>query len=178
MGIFTPKGPFPFYIADLERDTLGWPKAMLWHYVKLLCHLWSQGAFMPDDDVTIRNAAGIPNNRHWKGRVQLIRSKLVPVGDRINAGEDEAEDTRIFLKSYLSHTLGNRKYGGEITKGRVLTQKRVLRDVAKAYSLSQKRSSSGRRGGRPRQSNSLDEKKQLKSTPTPTLYTPPPNRGV
>lgn len=74
---FKPKGPLPFYLADFEKKTLGWSAEERWHYLRLLCFMWSNGGEVEDSDAIIAEAAGVNRARKWREKVEKLRLKLV-----------------------------------------------------------------------------------------------------
>ena len=182
-----PKGPLPLFLHDLERDTIGWPDGLRWCYLRVLDHLWAHGGMMPDSDDEILAVAGIKKGRGYAGKLELIRAKLVLIDVQIAEWEDE--------KAIALAGVIHREYGllcrlyrdsfpnGQAKENPMVTQKRLLRDIAKVLDLSQKRSIAGKKGGRPRTSNSFDGPKANEKPPTPTLVSKkerggktPPNR--
>lgn len=154
---YHPKGPLPLYLADFNRDTLGWPKSLKWEYLQLLDHLWSQGGSIADDDNEIVNAAGIVRAKGYKDRVAKLRSKLVPATDL----------WRTYGHSYaLSIGIASPKVCFDLSQR--LAQKRVMEDLLKALNLREKRSVTGSKGGRPKKTNSFSQQEILLFTPSPS----------
>ena len=75
-GFFRPKGPLLLFLADFERDTVGWREADKFRYLRVLDHLFHQGGFIPDDDDYIADIMELRRGRGWRETVALIRSKL------------------------------------------------------------------------------------------------------
>ena len=116
--VFHPKGPLPLFLTDLERDTVGWREADKFRYLRVLDHMFRQGAFIPDDDDYLAKIMELHKGRGWRETVALIRSKLT----RLDLAESEtkgfANDVLTALQS-VSYSI-------------CLTQKRILLDVKKA----------------------------------------------
>ncbi len=105
---FKPKGPFPLWLADFEKDTVGWSYEAKFLYLRLLVHLWSQGGYIPDDDDYLVQAMGMHKGRGYRQKLDKIRSKLstnrdskgVTNGIAIGIGPNEAKPL-VFQKRLL-----------------------------------------------------------------------------
>lgn len=75
---FKPKSPFPFFVADFEKKTLGWSAEERWYYLRLLCCLWANSGAIEDDDAVIAEAMGLNRSRNWREKVEKVRFKLSP----------------------------------------------------------------------------------------------------
>ncbi len=69
-GVFKPKGPFPLWLADFEKDTIGWSLDLMFMYLRLLVHLWSQGGYIPDDDDYLVEAMGMHKARGYRRKLR------------------------------------------------------------------------------------------------------------
>ena len=116
--VFHPKGPIPLFLADLERDTVGWREADKYRYLRVLDHLYHQGGFIPDDDDYLAKIMELHKGRGWRDTVALIRSKLT----RLDLAESE---TKAFANDLLTALQS-------VSYSICLTQKRILLDVKKA----------------------------------------------
>ncbi len=113
---FKPKGPFPLWLADFEKDTFGWSYEGKFLYLRLLDHLWSQGGYIPDDDDYLVEAMGIHKCKGYRKKLALIRSKLstkrdskgVSNGIALGIGQDE-EKPLLFQKRVLKELEKARK---------------------------------------------------------------------
>ncbi len=56
--LFRPKGPLPLFLADFERDTVGWREADKFRYLRVLDHVFHQGGFIPDCGIGARVGLG------------------------------------------------------------------------------------------------------------------------
>lgn len=74
--IYKPKGPFPLYIEDLKKDTLGWSGEERFQYLELLDQMWWSGGFIEDDDGAIAEAMGLNRARNWREKVLKVKRKL------------------------------------------------------------------------------------------------------
>ena len=85
--MFRPKGPLLLFLADFERDTVGWREADKFRYLRVLDHMFHQGGFIPDDDDYLAKIMGFRKGRGWRDTVALIRSKLT----RVDLAESETK---------------------------------------------------------------------------------------
>ena len=128
-GIFRPKGPLMLFLADFERDTVGWREADKFRYLRVIDHMFHQGGFIPDDDDYLADVMELRKGRGWRESVALIRSKLTRL--------DDAElETKRFANDLLTALQ-------TVSFSICLTQKRILRDVQKAKDRAAKSAKGG-----------------------------------
>ena len=120
---FHPKGPFPLFITDLERDTVGWREADKFRYLRVIDHIFRQGGYIPDDDDYLAEIMGLRKGRGWRQTVALIRSKLTP-------HKLDYEATKRFTNGLVTPLQ-------TVSFSVWLSQKRVLKDIKKAKAHSE-----------------------------------------
>ena len=122
-AVFRPKGPFPLFLADFERDTIGWRDADKFRYLRVLDHIFHQGGFIPDDDDYLADVMGLRKGRGWHKLVGLIRSKLT-------RHEFDEDTSKRFANDFLTALQ-------TVSFSVWLSQKRVLAEVEKAKAHSE-----------------------------------------
>jgi len=142
--MFHPKGPLPLFLADFERDTIGWREADKFRYLRVLDHMFHQGGFIPDDDDYLVKIMEFRKGRGWRDTVALIRSKLT----RLDQAESETKALATTLLPALqtedlsvSKALAKRLQS--VSYSICLTQKRILLDVQKAKDRAAKSAKGG-----------------------------------
>lgn len=75
--IYKPKGPFPLFLGDLKKSTLGWSGEERFQYIELLDQMWTNGGFIENNDLIIAEAMGLNRARNWREKVEKVRRKLV-----------------------------------------------------------------------------------------------------
>lgn len=120
---FRPKGPLPLFLADFERDTVGWRAADKFRYLRVLDHIFRQGGYIPDDDDYLAEVMGLRKGRGWRQTVGLIRSKLT-------RHKLDADTTKRFANGLLTPLQ-------TVSFSVWLSQKRVLADIEKAKAHSE-----------------------------------------
>ena len=117
------------FLADFDRDTVGWREADKFRYLRVLDHMFHQGGFIPDDDDYLAKIIELRKGRGWRDTIALIRSKLT----RLDIAEPE---TKAFANALLTALQ-------TVSYSICLTQKRVLLDVQKAKDRAAKSAKGG-----------------------------------
>lgn len=135
-----PKGPFPLWLADFERDTVHLNDEQRYLYIKVLVSIWEAGGYILASRDTLSDLWNV--RRHGKQfavNCKLIESYLAVISDPAD---------------------NNRK---------LWTQKRVMAELRKTAEYRGKQSHAGRKGGLKTQSNARMAKQAPSNLSTPTL---------
>ena len=152
-SLFRPKGPLPLFMADFERDTVGWNLADKYRYLLVIDHMFRQGGFIPDSENYLAEIMRLRKGRGWRETVALIRSKLTP----LNLTQPES---KAFAKDFLTALQS-------VSFFICLSQKRVLLDVKNARDRADK----SRKGGHAKAAKNLPQAdtRALPPSPSPSL---------